>query len=257
MCITVNRRRMCNAYPRLEPRGSRNIPQLSQCLDYAPRRAPYTRFASARLTHAEASNTQAVRDRHPDLARWPPGWRAAAVALVAIVSAGGSRGAAESAEAAHGNRDVSPVPCVARHPACQRSSADLLSNCLSGQKDLLESVEEFAAKTIECSSWGFTCSWIDLFPLMRHDPRRLARHGVDEFDDAPYDLPLLSRSPWLLTRLAAGHGYVEHASVGGSLPEMPLFLHADRYILCLWKRLTMQRMEACPRSARDVLEGPR
>ena len=113
-----------------------------------------------RLLCAGRATRRAVRDRYPDLARRPAGWRAAAVAPGAIGGAGGSRSAAESAAAAHGNRDVSPAPALARHPARQRSSADRCSIEIASpaNKDRLESVEEFAAKTDRGAGAGGSCT---------------------------------------------------------------------------------------------------
>jgi len=99
---------------------------------------------------------------------------------------------------------------------------------------------------------------IDLLPPSRHDPRGL--HGTvwNQFDDAPYDLPLAESLS--LASYAAGPpvtAYVEHAAVGGSLPEIPLFLHSDRYVLVPLEATYQAAYRGVPAFGRDVLEGHR
>jgi hypothetical protein len=74
---------------------------------------------------------------------------------------------------------------------------------------------------------------VDLFPPGKFDPQRI--HAVIqqrlEDSDSPYELP--AAEPLTLASYAAGprvEAYLEHLAPGNPLPEMPLFLHPDRYI---------------------------
>ncbi len=98
-------------------------------------------------------------------------------------------------------------------------------------KDRLESVDEFVTITVEVLDFGVHVLLIDLLPPGRHDPRGL--HGAvwNQFDELPYDLPVAETLT--LAAYTAGppvKSYIEHLAVGGTLPDMPLFLHSERYI---------------------------
>jgi len=125
-------------------------------------------------------------------------------------------------------------------------------------KDRLESVEEFVAKTIEALDLGVHVLLIDLFPPGRHEPRGL--HGAvwNQFDEGPYDLPLAE--PLTLASYAAGppvKAYLEHLAVGGALPDMPLFLRSDRYIPAPLEATYQAAYRGVPAFWQDVLESRR
>jgi hypothetical protein len=117
-------------------------------------------------------------------------------------------------------------------------------------------VEDFAAKTVDALELGVHVLLIDLLPPSRHDPSGLHATVWDQFADAPYDLPVAE--PLTLASYAAGPpvtAYVEHAAIGGSLPEMPLFLHSERYILVPLEATYQSAYRGVPAFWRDVLEG--
>ena len=116
----------------------------------------------------------------------------------------------------------------------------------------------FTAKTIECPKLGVHALLIDLLPPGRHDARGL--HGAiwSEFDETPYDLPATERLT--LASYRAGtpvKAYVEHLAVGGSLPDMPLFLHAERYVSVPFEAKYAAAYHGVPAFWRAVLEGRR
>lgn len=123
-------------------------------------------------------------------------------------------------------------------------------------KDRLESVEAFVAKTVDALELGIHVLLIDLLPPGRHDPRGM--HGAiwNQFDEGPYDLPVVepltvaSYSPPVTA-------YVEHLSLGGVIPEIPLFLHAERYIPAPLEATYQAAYHGVPTFWRDVLEGRR
>jgi hypothetical protein len=49
--------------------------------------------------------------------------------------------------------------------------------------------------------------------------------------------------------------YLEHVAVGAALPEMPLFLHHDRYINVPLEPTYQAAYRGVPAFWRDVLEG--
>jgi hypothetical protein len=125
-------------------------------------------------------------------------------------------------------------------------------------KDRLESVEEFVAKTVEALDLGIHVLLLDLLPPGRHDPRGL--HGAvwNQFDEGPYDLPLAE--PLTVASYAAGppvKAYLEHFPIGGILPDMPLFLRSDRYIPAPLEATYQAAYRGVPAFWREVLEGRR
>ena len=142
-----------------------------------------------------------------------------------------------------------------RHVSGHRLIA-LVKIASPANKDRLESVEVFAAKTIDALELGVQVLLIDQLPPGRHDPRGLHAVVWSEFDEAPYDLPI--DEPLTVASYAAGppvRAYLEHVRIGGSLPEMPLFLHADRYIPIPLEATYQTAYRGVPAFWRDVLEG--
>jgi hypothetical protein len=69
-------------------------------------------------------------------------------------------------------------------------------------------------------------------------------------------LPLAE--PLTLASYTAGapiKAYLEHLAVAGHLPEMPLFLHSDRYIPVPLEATYQAAYRGVPAFWRDVLEG--
>jgi hypothetical protein len=124
-------------------------------------------------------------------------------------------------------------------------------------KDRPESVDEFVAKTVEALDLGVHVLLLDLLPPGRHDPRGL--HGAvwNQFDEGPYDLPVAE--PLSLASYAAGlpvRAYLEHLAVGSALPNMPLFLHSERYIQAPLEATYQTGYCGMPAFWRDILERP-
>jgi hypothetical protein len=134
----------------------------------------------------------------------------------------------------------------------------LLEIVSPANKDRLESVEEFAAKAVEALDLGVHVLLVDLLPPGRHDPRGM--HGAvwNEFDEGPYDLPV-TESLTAASYVAGppAEAYLEHFAVGGTLPEMPLFLRSDRYVPVPLEASYESAYRGVPRFWRDVLEGRR
>lgn len=144
-----------------------------------------------------------------------------------------------------------------RHVSGHRLVA-LVEIASPANKDRPQSVEAFVAKTTDALELGIHVLLIDLLAPGRHDPRGM--HGAvwNDFDEAPYDLPAAE----LLTVASYNAGppvkaYVEHLPVGGVLPDMPLFLHAERYIPAPLEATYGAAYHGVPGFWRDVLEGRR
>jgi hypothetical protein len=100
-------------------------------------------------------------------------------------------------------------------------------------KDRWEHVDELAGKIDGLLSAGVHVLLVDPFPPGAHDP-----HGLDaivrEFYGAPEPSPpFRTEEPLLAASYRAAlpvEVFVEHFAAGISIPNMPLFYHADRYV---------------------------
>lgn len=123
-------------------------------------------------------------------------------------------------------------------------------------KDRLEHVKDFVAKVVEALDLGVHVMVLDLLPPGRHDPRGL--HGAiwSHFDETPYNLPM--EEPLTVASYAAAtpvDAYVEHLAIGGTLPDMPLFLQSERYIPTPLERTYLAAYRGVPSLWRGALEG--
>ena len=145
-----------------------------------------------------------------------------------------------------------------RHVSGHRLVA-LLEIVSPANKDRSGTVEEFVDKAASALEFGVHLLLVDLLPLGRHDPQGM--HGAIrqclEQSDEPYDLP--TDEPLTLASYAAGQQvevYLEHLGVGAVLPEMPLFLHPDRYINVPLEPTYQEAYRGVPAFWREILEGP-
>jgi hypothetical protein len=123
--------------------------------------------------------------------------------------------------------------------------------------DRASHVNDFVAKAVSALERGVHLLLVDLYPPGPHDPSGI--HGAIlqslEQSDQPYDVP--ADEPATLASYAAGPAveiYVEHVAVGAPLPEMPLFLHPDRYINVPLEPTYQAAYSGMPAFWRGVLE---
>lgn len=125
-------------------------------------------------------------------------------------------------------------------------------------KDRAEHIEDFVAKAISALGLGVHLLVVDLFPPGPYDPNGIhgvIRHWLQQFHE-PYVLP--ADEPLTLASYAAGpqiEVYLEHVAIGAVLPQMPLFLHPDRYINVPLEPTYQAAYAGMPAFWRDVLEG--
>ncbi len=119
-----------------------------------------------------------------------------------------------------------------RHVSDHRLVA-LIEIVSPANKDRVEHVDDFTAKAASALLRGVHLLVVDVFPPGRHDPDGM--HGKIEqriaVESPVYEMP--PGEPVSLSAYVAGalvEVYLEHVSIGANLPEMPLFLRADRYI---------------------------
>jgi hypothetical protein len=145
-----------------------------------------------------------------------------------------------------------------RHVSEHRLVA-LLEIVSPANKDRPRSVADFAGKIVAALAYGVHALVIDLLPPGSHDAAGL--HGAIwarlEKTEEPYDLP--EDDPFTLASYVADDAvdiYLEHPTVGASLPQMPLFLRPDRYINVPLEATYQEAYHSLPVFWRDVLEKP-
>jgi hypothetical protein len=95
---------------------------------------------------------------------------------------------------------------------------------------------------------------IDLFPPTAHDPRGI--HGLiwGELAEEPFEVP--AGKPLTLAAYSAGAvkvGFIEPVAVNDVLPEMPLFLEPDRYVLAPLEPTYQTTWDVCPVEFREAV----
>jgi hypothetical protein len=144
-----------------------------------------------------------------------------------------------------------------RHVTGHRIIA-LLEVVSPANKDRLRHVTQFARKVAATLHAGIHVLVVDLFAPGKHDSEGM--HGaiaqwLDEGAE-PYDLPAgetLTLASYVgATRPVA---YLEHLATGGILPEMPLFLDAQRYVRVPLETTYQAAYRGVPEYWRGVLEG--
>jgi hypothetical protein len=123
-------------------------------------------------------------------------------------------------------------------------------------KDRAAHVTELAEKIATALARGVHVLLVDLIQPGKHDPAGIHGAVCELFDTEPYDLP--PNEPLTLAAYVGDsnpQAYIEHMAVGGALPEMPLFLHAERYVNLPLEQTYQTAFRGMPAFWRDVLEG--
>jgi hypothetical protein len=126
-----------------------------------------------------------------------------------------------------------------------------------GNKDSRHALRTFARKAVEFLHAGVNLLIVDLFPPGRRDPQGIHKVIWDRFRDEPFSLP--PDKPLTLAAYVVGTetvAYIEPVAVGDSLPDMPVFLNASRYVPCPLEATYQTAWEQFPAPLRGPLEPP-
>jgi Protein of unknown function (DUF4058) len=123
-----------------------------------------------------------------------------------------------------------------------------------GNKSSRHALKSFLDKTFEFLRGGINLLIIDLFSPSTRDPQGIHKAVWDELGDEPFELPPDQR----LTLVAYSAGlpkkaYVEPVAVGDILPDMPVFLDPDNYILAPLEAAYLATWESCPEEFREAI----
>jgi hypothetical protein len=126
-----------------------------------------------------------------------------------------------------------------------------------GNKDSRHAIRAFARKAVDLLQAGVHLLIVDLFPPGRRDPQGIHKVIWDRLHDEPFQLP--PDKPLTVAAYAAGTetvAYVEPVAVGEALPDMPVFLTADRYVPCPLEASYQTAWEQFPAPLKGPLESP-
>lgn len=126
-----------------------------------------------------------------------------------------------------------------------------------GNKESRHAIEDFARKAAAFLVADIHLLVVDLFPPGRRDPQGIHPVIWDHFRDEPFALP--ADKPLTLAAYTVGLetvAYVEPVAVGDPLPDMPIFLSADRYVPCPLDETYRTAWEQFPAPLRAPLEAP-
>ena len=101
-----------------------------------------------------------------------------------------------------------------------------------GNKSSRAAIRSFVDKAVAFLRQGVHLLIIDLFPPTPRDPQGIHKLIWDEIVEEPFELP--ADKPLTLAAYSAGAvkaAYIEPVAVDDVLPEMPVFLDPERYVL--------------------------
>jgi hypothetical protein len=115
----------------------------------------------------------------------------------------------------------------------------------------------FVHRVTDLLSQGIHLLIVDLLPPTPRDPKGIHKAIWDEFDDLPFDAP--AGKPLTLAAYVGAEmptAYVDFIGVGDPLPEMPIFLSEDRYVMAPLEETYNQAWAAYPATLKAQMERP-
>jgi hypothetical protein len=126
-----------------------------------------------------------------------------------------------------------------------------------GNKASGPAIRAFARKAVQFLTQGVHLLLVDLFPPGRRDPQGIHKVIWDRLTEEPLTLP--ADKPLTVAAYAAGLevvAYIEPIAVGDPLPDMPLFLTPDEYVLCPLEATYRTTWDQYPAALKGALENP-
>lgn len=125
-----------------------------------------------------------------------------------------------------------------------------------GNKNSRHALRSFVEKAVDFLREGINLLIVDLFPPTPRDPAGIHKAIWDEIVDEPFDFP--SGKDRTLVAYAASYtktAYVEPIAVGGTLPDMPLFLDPATYVLVPLEGTYQTTWGTCPAPLKEAVTG--
>jgi hypothetical protein len=124
-----------------------------------------------------------------------------------------------------------------------------------GNKNSRQGLRSFVSKAVEYLNSSVHLLVVDLHPPGPRDPQGIHPEIWGEYTDKPFELP--PDRPLTLASYLAESGrkraFVQPVAVGGTLPDMPLFLTPERYVNVPLERTYLDAWDEVPRRWQQVL----
>ncbi len=123
-----------------------------------------------------------------------------------------------------------------------------------GNKNSRHAIRSFSEKALDLLSDGIHMLIIDLLPPGKWDSQGIHKVIWDEVSEEPFELS--DDKPLTLSAYEVGEfktAYVEPVAVGGTLPDMPLFLSPSIYVLAPLEPTYLSTWESCPQPFRELV----
>jgi hypothetical protein len=124
-----------------------------------------------------------------------------------------------------------------------------------GNKDSQHALRSFVTKLVDLLYEGINLLVVDPFPPGPFDPQGVHQAIWDQVSPQPFELRAdhpLTLAAYQATPVKTA--YVEPAAVGAALPDMPLFLHHDFYVLVPFEPTYMETWNVLPGELRRMVE---
>ena len=124
-----------------------------------------------------------------------------------------------------------------------------------GNKSSRHALRSFVEKSLEMLDAGIHLLIVDLFPPTPRDPQGI--HGAVWSEITEDDFQLPRDQPLTLVSYSAGlikEAFIEPIAVGDVLPDMPLFLEPDRYVLVPLESSYRSAFDAVPHRWQEALQ---
>lgn len=125
-----------------------------------------------------------------------------------------------------------------------------------GNKSSQHSLRAFVEKAVDLLYQGINLLVVDLFPPSQRDPHGIHAEIWGRVSDEPFELP--ADKPLTVVAYSAGArttAYVDPVAVGDSLPEAPIFLDQDTYVLAPLESTYQSTWAKCPEPVREIVEN--
>ncbi len=152
------------------------------------------------------------------------------------------------------NRYAAKAKAVAIRHVSNHQVVAVVEIVSPGNKNNQNGLNAFVRKAHEALAAGIHLLLIDLFPPSSHDPQGI--HGAVWGEDCSSDYALPADKPLTCVAYVGGpaaEAFIELVSVGDTLPDMPLFLTPDVYVLVPLEATYQSAWEGMPSYWREVL----
>jgi len=126
-----------------------------------------------------------------------------------------------------------------------------------GNKDSRDAMKQFTRKAATFLAHGIHLLVIDLFPPNKRNPEGIHKAIWDRIRDEDYSQPA-DKLLTVVSYAAADEivAYIEPLKVGDLLPEVPVFIAADRYVNCPLENTYEATWNVFPKALKGPLELP-